>query len=89
MENQQNTMGQDQKDFGFTLNGKEYKYNDCTEEEQVLVQQLNDLQNQIGELEFKHNQVSGAKNHFTDLLVKSIESKDSKKEEESKETAES
>ena len=37
-----------QQDLTFTLNGKDYKYSECTEEQQQIVQQLNDLQNQIG-----------------------------------------
>ena len=36
-----------QQDLSFTLNGKDYKYSECTEEQQQIVQQLNDLQNQI------------------------------------------
>ena len=54
------------------------------------MQQLNDIQNQLGELEFKHNQIQGSKEHFTSLLIKSVESVDDKKaEEKPAETSES
>jgi hypothetical protein len=78
MEQQQ----QQEQDFSFNLNGKDYKYSERTDDEKVLVQQLNDIQNQLGELEFKHNQIQGSKEHFTSLLIKSVESADGKKTEE-------
>tara|TARA_B100000282_G_scaffold284361_1_gene248829 strand:+ start:26 stop:280 length:255 start_codon:yes stop_codon:yes gene_type:complete len=78
-----------QQDLSFTLNGKDYKYSECTEEQQQIVQQLNDLQNQIAELDFKYTQVSGAKNHFTDLLSKSIEDSSSDKSKENNKESDS
>ena len=88
MEQQQ--QQQQEQDYSFSLNGKDYKYSERTDEEKVLVQQLNDIQNQLGELEFKHNQIQGSKEHFTSLLIKSVESADDKKaEEKPAETSES
>lgn len=79
MEQQQQ---QQEQDFSFSLNGKDYKYSERTDDEKVLVQQLNDIQNQLGELEFKHSQIQGSKEHFTSLLTKSVESADDKNAEE-------
>ena len=53
MEQQQ----QNEQDLSFRLNGKDYKYNDCTDEQKQIVQQLNDLQGQMTELDFKFNQL--------------------------------
>tara|TARA_B100002019_G_scaffold292840_1_gene317373 strand:+ start:953 stop:1207 length:255 start_codon:yes stop_codon:yes gene_type:complete len=78
-----------QQDLSFTLNGKDYKYSECTEEQQQIVQQLNDLQNQIAELDFKYTQVSAAKHHFTDLLTKSIEESSSDKSKENNKESDS
>ena len=49
MEQQQ----QNEQDLSFSLNGKDYKYNDCTDEQKQIVQQLNDLQGQMTELDFR------------------------------------
>ncbi len=76
MDNQE----QEQNDLGFSLNGNDYKFDDLNDEQKYVVQQLKDIQVQIERIEFQHTQVSGAKQHFTDQLVKSIESPDSKKD---------
>ena len=81
MEQQQ----QNEQDLSFSLNGKDYKYSDCTDEQKQIVQQLNDLQGQLTELDFKFNQLSAAKVHFTDMLSEKLKEDSSKKEEKSEE----
>ena len=76
------------KNLTFNLNGKEYKYSECTDEQKQIVHQLNDLENQLSDLDFKYNQVNAAKTQFTDMLVKSYEEKDSKSESSASETPE-
>ena len=75
MENEQNQ----EQELGFTLNGKDYNFDDLKDEDKDLVQQLKDLQMQLDQIEFKHKQVAGAKAHFTELLVDSVEGKSEKK----------
>ena len=76
---------QEQQDLSFTLNGKEYQYSDCTDEQKELVHQLKDLQVQLERIEFQHRQVSGSKQFFTDELVKSFEGKENSSEEDASE----
>jgi len=61
-------------DLGFTLNDKNYSYADLKDEDKEIVQQLKDLQMQLERIEFQHRQASGSKQHFTDLLIKSVDS---------------
>ena len=77
-----------QQDLKLTLNGKDYKYSECTEEQQQIVQQLNDLQNQI-RIRFQIYASFDAKHHFTDLLTKSIEESSSDKSKENNKESDS
>ena len=79
-------MSEDKKtsnDLGFTLNGKDYDFNALSDEQKYVVQQLKDIQVQLDRIEFQHTQVSGAKQHFTDQLVKSVEASESTESETS------
>ena len=71
MSNEQQTQ---EEELGFSLNNKEYKYADLSDEQKDLVVQLKDIQMQLDRIEFQHRQVSGSKQHFTELLTKSVES---------------
>ena len=85
---QQQSQEERLKNLTFNLNGKDYKYSECTDEQKQMVHQLNDIENQLAELDFKFNQVNAAKNQFTDMLTKSYEKKDSKSEESASEAPE-
>ena len=85
---QQQSQEERLKNLTFSLNGKDYKYSECTDEQKQIVHQLNDIENQLGELDFKFNQVNAAKTQFTDMLTKSLDKKDSKSEESAPEMPE-
>lgn len=78
------TNDQKTEDLGFHLNGKDYAYDTLNDEQKQIVHQLKDIQYQLSEIEFKHTQMSAAKQHFTDMLVNSIENPD--KESKSEDT---
>jgi hypothetical protein len=73
MSNELQQQEQQEQDLTFSLNGNEYKYSDCTDEQKELVHQLKDIQAQLERIEFSHRQVSGSKQFFTDELIKSVE----------------
>ena len=66
----QQQQEQQEQDMSFTLNGNEYNYSDCTDDQKELVHHLKDIQAQLERIEFQHRQVSGSKQFFTDELVK-------------------
>ena len=81
MSNEAQQQEQLEQDMSFSLNGKEYKYSDCTDEQKELVHQLKDIQVQLDRIEFQHRQVAGSKQFFTDELIKSVEGKETSSEE--------
>jgi len=71
------------KDMTVNINGTEYKISDLQNEEQRLVSQLHDIESQLSQIEFKHEQVSASKLFFSDKLINSVR----EREEESSKAA--
>jgi len=72
------------KEMTVNINGKEYKVSDLQNEEQRLVSQLHDIESQLSQIEFKHEQVSASKLFFSDKLINSVRERE---EESSKAVA--
>lgn len=77
---------QSTENLSFSLDGKEYKYDSLTDDQKSLVHQLDDIQRQLSDLEFKHTQVSVARQSFTDMLSKSLKEESSEEAETKSET---
>ena len=60
------------KEMTVNINGTEYKISDLQSEEQRLVSQLHDIESQLSQIEFKHEQVSASKLFFSDKLINSV-----------------
>ena len=60
------------KEMTVNINGTEYKISDLQNEEQRLVSQLHDIESQLSQIEFKHEQVSASKLFFSDKLINSV-----------------
>ena len=72
------------KEMTVNINGTEYKISDLQTEEQRLVSQLHDIESQLSQIEFKHEQVSASKLFFSDKLINSVRERE---EESSKAVA--
>jgi phage shock protein A len=75
----------EQNDFTITVNDKDFKFNDLNDENKQLVAHIRDLESQLGQVGFRHEQLNASKTFFTDKLVSAL----SESKEESKDEAES
>ena len=74
------------KEMTVTIDGNEYKISDLESDEQRLVSQLHDIESQLSQIEFRHEQVSASKLFFSDKLVNSVKERtESSKTENSEE----
>ena len=74
------------KEMTVTIDGNEYKISDLESDEQRLVSQLHDIESQLSQIEFRHEQVSASKLFFSDKLVNSVKERtESAKTENSEE----
>ncbi len=64
------------KELTVNINGNDYKVSDLENEEQRLVSQLHDIEAQLSQIEFKHEQVSASKVFFSDKLVNSVKARE-------------
>ena len=64
------------KELTANINGNDYKVSDLENEEQRLVSQLHDIEAQLSQIEFKHEQVSASKVFFSDKLVNSVKARE-------------
>lgn len=64
------------KELTVNINGNDYKVSDLENEEQRLVSQLHDIEAQLSQIEFKHEQVSASKLFFSDKLVNSVKARE-------------
>lgn len=55
-----------------TIDGVEYNPEDLTDEVKYMVAQVKDIDEQIGHLRFKLDQLTVAKNAFSDAIVKGV-----------------
>jgi septum formation inhibitor MinC len=74
-------------DFTVSVNDKEHKFSDLSSENKQLVAHIRDLEAQLGQVAFRHEQLTASKNFFSDKLVASLS--ESSSEEASAEAAES
>ena len=65
-----------------TIDEKEYFYEDLTQEQQIIVNHISDLQRKISSSEFNLQQLSFGKDAFVDALKKALEEEQNKEEEE-------
>lgn len=79
----------EQNDFTITVNDKDFKFNDLSDENKALVAHIRDLEGQLSQVGFRHEQLSASKNFFSDKLVASLsESKEEASAEASAEASE-
>jgi hypothetical protein len=73
-------MGKDKK-TPVTIDGVEYQYEDLTQEQQMMVNHLLDLDRKIASSQFNLDQLSVGKQAFMNMLKASLEAKDESKVE--------
>jgi hypothetical protein len=73
-------MGKDKK-TPVTIDGVEYQYEDLTQEQQMMVNHLLDLDRKISSSQFNLDQLSVGKQAFMNMLKASLEAKDESKAE--------
>jgi len=59
-----------------TIDGKEYKEEDLSQDQSYFINQIRDLQAKAGSLKFQLDQVTVAQNAFTNSLIESLKSED-------------
>ena len=77
MENQEN-------DFMLTVDGKDHKFSELSNDNKLLVSHIRDLEGQIEQINFRYEQLNASKTFFSDKLVVSL-----REEQNSAESAES
>lgn len=77
MENQEN-------DFMLTVDGKDHKFSELSNDNKLLVSHVRDLEGQIEQINFRYEQLNASKTFFSDKLVVSL-----REEQNSAESAES
>lgn len=68
-----------------TIDGKEYKEEDLSQDQNYFINQIKDLQSKAANLKFQLDQVTVAQNAFTNSLIQSV--KGSEEEDETKASA--
>jgi len=69
-------MSKKQKEQTITINDKEYKVSDLSQEQIMLVNHVSDLDNKLGSARFNVEQLQGGRNHFMELLETSLAESD-------------
>jgi hypothetical protein len=64
-----------------TIDGKEYKQEDLTDQQNYAIAQIKDLQKKANDLKFQLDQVQASLDAFTNALISSV--KEESKEEQS------
>ena len=64
-----------------TIDGKEYKTEDLSQDQNYFINQIKDLQAKAANLKFQLDQVTVAQNAFTNSLIKSVKGEEEPKEE--------
>jgi hypothetical protein len=65
-------MGKNEK-TPVTIDGVEYQFEDMTQEQQMMVNHIADLDRKIGSSQFNLDQLNVGKNAFINLLKQSLE----------------
>jgi hypothetical protein len=64
-----------------TIDGKEYKTEDLSQDQNYFINQIKDLQTKAANLRFQLDQVTVAQNAFTNSLIQSVKVEEEPKEE--------
>jgi len=64
-----------------TIDGKEYKEEDLSQDQNYFINQIKDLQAKGASLRFQLDQVTVAQNAFTNSLIESLKSEDKEDDE--------
>ena len=64
-----------------TIEGKEYKTEDLSQDQNYFINQIKDLQTKAASLRFQLDQVTVAQNAFTNSLIESLKSEDKEDDE--------
>ena len=64
-----------------TIDGKEYKTEDLSQDQNYFINQIKDLQAKAANLRFQLDQVTVAQNAFTNSLIESLKSEDKDEDE--------
>ena len=71
----------EQKTNVITIDGKEYKTEDLSQDQNYFINQIKDLQTKAASLKFQLDQVTVAQNAFTNSLIQSVKGEEETKEE--------
>ena len=71
----------EQKTNVITIDGKEYKTEDLSQDQNYFINQIKDLQAKAASLRFQLDQVTVAQNAFTNSLIQSVKGEEDPKEE--------
>ena len=63
-----------------TIDGKEYKEEDLSQDQSYFINQIRDLQAKAASLKFQLDQVTVAQNAFTNSLIQSVKGSEEKDE---------
>jgi hypothetical protein len=64
-----------------TIDGKEYKTEDLSQDQNYFINQIKDLQGKAANLKFQLDQITVAQNAFTNSLIQSVKGEEEPKEE--------
>ena len=64
-----------------TIDGKEYKTDDMSQDQTYWINQIKDLQAKAANLKFQLDQITVAQNAFTNSLIESLKSEDKDEDE--------
>ena len=70
-----------------TVDGKEYKFEDLTDEQKTYFAHMQDLSRKINTTRFNLDQLNVGMDRFKDLFVASLKASDSEEEKDKKEDA--
>ena len=63
------------------IDGKEYKTEDLSQDQNYFINQIKDLQAKAANLKFQLDQITVAQNAFTNSLIQSVKGEEEPKEE--------
>lgn len=70
-----------------TIDGKEYKQEDLSQDQNYFINQIKDLQAKAASLRFQLDQVTVAQNAFTNSLIQSVKGSEENDDETNKASA--
>ncbi len=70
-----------------TIDGKEYKQEDLSQDQNYFINQIKDLQTKAASLRFQLDQVTVAQNAFTNSLIQSVKGEEEESTDDADENA--